>query len=281
MKTVLYFEWMRKRQSMLKRIAAPLVVVLVLFVLCTLVDALMPEFNKKCMKWPDMLRDFLCLKSWTRHLWFNVWQFFALSYPFYLICSVMKGVADSLAEEDLLETVVYLHNAGITRKTIFLGKSFVYGGQAFVCCASLLIVSVVFALILGSLQMALNMLLHYALLWLICLVYLAITLFMVSYRGVERISDDTVLAVLILPCLVSRLPALLQFFSDLLDLTGWEGGIADTIGRIANRIKLFTIVSPITWCWPDFEGTVLHFIFGAGVLLIMFTAGIFAYVHKN
>lgn len=281
MKTVLYFEWMRKKQKILKRIAGPLVVVLVLFVLCMLVDLIIPEFNKNYMKWPDMLKDFLCLKSWTSHMWFNVWQLFALAYPFYLIYGVMKELADSISEEERLETVVYLHNAGVSRKTIFFGKSFAYMAQALVCCVSLLIINVVLSLILGSSQMAFNMLLHYILLFLVCLVYLAVTLFIVSYRGADGVSDDAVLTVLILPCIVSRIPALLQFFSSLLQLTGREGSIADTVGGIGNRIKLFTIVSPVTWCWPAFEGTVLHFIFGAAVLVVLFTAGLSIYTHKG
>lgn len=281
MKTVLYFEWMRKQQKMKKQIIGPLVVVLILFILCTLLDVLMPEFNKNYMKWPDMLKDFLCLKSWNSYLWFNVWQLFALVYPFYLIYSVMRELAVAVSEEDGLETAVYLHNAGISRNMIFWGKGFVWGGLAFVCCASLLVVNVVFALILGSLQMALNMLLYYFLLWLICLIYLAITLFMVSYKSIEGVSDDAVLAVLILPCLVSRLPALLYFFSSLLKLTGREGVIVDTVGGIADRIKLFTIVSPITWCWPAFEGRVLHFIFGVIVMLIMLITGFSIYSHKK
>lgn len=281
MKTVLYFEWMRKRQKILKRIIAPLLIVVVLFVLCTLLDFIIPEFNKNYMKWPDMLKDFLCLKSWTSHMWFNVWQLFALTYPFYLIYSLMKELADSVSEEDRLETVVYLHNAGISRKMIFWGKSFVYLAQAFVCCVSLLIVNAVLALILGSLQMAFNMLLHYVFLYLVCLVYLAITLFIVSYKRAEGVSDDAVLTVLILPCLISRLPALLQFFFSLLELTGREGRSVDTVGGIAERIKMFTIVSPITWCWPAFEGTVFHFIFGAAVLIVMLTAGLSIYTHKG
>lgn len=233
------------------------------------------------MKWPDMLKDFLCLKSWTSHMWFNVWQLFALAYPFFLIYGVMKELADSVSEEDKLETVVYLHNAGVSRKMIFWGKSFAYMAQAFVCCVSLLLVNVVLALILGSPQMAFNMLLHYILLYLVCLVYLAVTLYIVSYRGANGVSDDAVLTVLILPCIVSRLPALLQFFSSLLELTGREGGVVDTVGGIADRIKLFTIVSPITWCWPAFEGTVLHFIFGAVVLVVMLAAGLSIYTHKK
>lgn len=281
MKTVFYFEWMRKQRNMLKRIAGPLVIMLILFVLCTLVDFLIPEFNKNYMKWSDIFKDFLCLKSWTSHMWLNVWQLFALIYSFYLIYGVMKEITVSVSEEDRLETIVYLHNAGISRSMVFWGKGLVWGIQAFVCCVSLLIVNVVLALILDSSQMAFHMLQHYTLLYLVCLIYLAIALFIVSYKTVEGVSDDTILAVLILPCLVSRLPALLHFFSALLELIGWEERIIDAVGRIADGIKLFTLVSPITWCWPAFEGTVLHVIFGVAVLLVMMVAGFSIYTHKR
>ncbi|MDE5863369.1 MAG: hypothetical protein K2H34_03370, partial [Lachnospiraceae bacterium] len=207
MKTVLYFEWTRKRQKMLKRILGPLIVVIVLFILCTLMDILVPQFNKVYMKWPDMLKDLLCLKSWTSHLWFNVWQLFALGYPFYLIYGGMMELTASVIDEQRLETMIYLNNAGISRKTLFLGKGLMWSLEMLVCCGLLLVINVVLALILGSSQMALNMLQYYVLLFLICLIYLAVALFMAACKGATGVSDDAVLAVLLLPCVVSRVPA--------------------------------------------------------------------------
>lgn len=281
MKTVLYFEWTRKRQKMLRRILGTLGVVMVLFILCILMDVLVPEFNKNYMKWPDMLKDLLCLKSWTSHLWFNVWQLFALGYPFYLIYGGMMEIAASVTDEERLETVVYLNNAGISRRTLFLGKGLMWVLEVLICCGSLLLINVMTALILGSSQMALNMLQYYALLFLICLIYLTIALFMSACKRVTRVSGDTVLAVLVLPCVVSRVPALLSFFASLLQVTGREGVMADTVAEIGKRIEMLTIVCPLTWCWPAFQGTILHIIFGLVVLVVMFTAGISIYTHKQ
>ncbi|MCM1499670.1 MAG: hypothetical protein NC124_14495 [Clostridium sp.] len=281
MKTVINFEWTRKRRKMLKRILIPLCVTVVLFILCTLIDVLIPGFNKAYMKWPDMLKNLLCLKSWTGHLWFNVWQLFALGYPFYLIYGGMMELAVSVTDEERLETVVYLHNAGISRRTIFLGKGLIWVLETLISCASLLLVNLLTTLMLGSSQMALNMLQHYVLLFLVCLIYLAIALFMAACRGAVRVSEDAVLAVIVLPCLVSRLPALLGFLAALLTTTGRSSAVAAAVAGIGGRIEPLTIVSPLTWCWPAFQGSVLHVIFGVVVFIVMFTAGISIYTHKR
>ena len=115
MNTVLYFELRRKRRNLFKYAVVPAVVSLVLFVVCMATDAFFPFINRTYMKWPDMVKDLLSLKPWSGDLWLNVWQLFALCYPFYLIYMMMTETAEALSEEVRLETVVYLHNSGVDR----------------------------------------------------------------------------------------------------------------------------------------------------------------------
>ena len=183
MNTVLYFELRRKRRNLLKYAVVPAVVSMVLFVVCMATDAFFPFINRTYMKWPDMVKDLLSLKPWSGDLWLNVWQLFALCYPFYLIYMMMTETAEALSEEDRLETVVYLHNAGVDRKTMFGAKLLVWAGEVFACCGSLMVLHVAFAAILRQQQGMKNAFYYCTILFLVCMLYLSIVLFMAVCRA--------------------------------------------------------------------------------------------------
>lgn len=281
MSTVLYFEIKRKGKQMLKYIAVPAVLSLLLFGICMAVDALFPDFNKTCMKWPDMVKDFLCLKPWSGDLWLNIWQLFALIYPFYLIFVMMLELSEALSEEERLETVVYLHNAGVDRKTIFVTKLLVWAGEALACCLSLLLLNVVFAILLYQRQGVRNVFVYYAILFLVCLLYLSIALFVAACKAKKGIAADTVMAILILPWLISRVPAFLCFFSELLVLTGREGAIVEQIGFMGERTEILTILSPLTWSWPAMTTQGSFIVCGIILFLVMLGTAFSIYTHKK
>lgn len=281
MNTVLYFEIRRKRKKMLEYIILPAVLSFLLFGVCMAVDALFPAFNRTYMKWPDLVKDFLCLKPWSGHLWLNVWQFFALLYPFYLIYVMMTEMAEALSEEERLETVVYLHNAGVDRKTIFVSKLIVWAGEVFACCGSLLLLHMVLAALLRLQQGVRNVLAYYGILFLVCMLYLSIALFAAACKAEKGVAADTVMAVIILPWLVSRVPALMRFLSELLVLTGREGAIIDQMGDLGKRLEVFTILSPLTWSWPAL--TIQRSYVVCGIILFATLSGTAysIYTHKK
>ncbi|MDE6433404.1 MAG: hypothetical protein K2L07_04170 [Lachnospiraceae bacterium] len=281
MNIVVYFEITRKKKRMLKYIVWPIIFSVILFAVCMAVDGIFPNFNNNYMKWPDMLKDLLCLRSWTSHLWLNVWQFFMLAYPFYLIYNIMKEQAQAISEEERLETIVYLHNAGVSRRELFAAKWFVWMGEMVLCCLSLAVVNVVSAAILRYTQGIWNALKYYGILFLVCMLYLVIALFAAACKGKKDMSGDTIVAILIIPLLVSRIPAFLRFFSALLVLTGREGAIVDKISQIGTQTEILTAVSPLTWCWPDMQITAVHIIFGVVVYIVMLTAGFSIYTHRR
>lgn len=281
MNTVLYFEFQRKRKNMLRYIIVPALLSFVLFGVCMIVDALFPNFNKTYIKWPDIVKNFFCLKPWSGDLWLNVWQFFVLLYPFYLIYVMMTEMARALSEEERLETVVYLHNAGVDRKTIFVSKFLVWGGETLACCISLLLLHVIFAALLRQQQGMKNALLYYIVLFLICMLYLSIAMFVAACKAEKGVAADTVMMLLILPWLISRVPAFLRFLAELLVLTGREGAIVGQMGDIGERIEVFTILSPLTWSWPALT-VQRSYVVCAIVLFIVLSATAFSiYTHKK
>lgn len=281
MNTVLYFEIRRKRKKMLGYIIPPALLSFVLFGVCMAVDALFPAFNRTNMKWPDLVKDFLCLKPWSGHLWLNVWQLFALLYPFYLIYVIMTEMAVALSEEERLETVVYLHNAGVDRKTIFVSKFLVWTGETFACCGSLLLLHVVLAALLRQQQGVRNVLSYYFILFLVCMLYLAIALFVAACKAEKGVAADMGMAVLILPWLISRIPAFLRFLSELLVLAGREGAIIDQMRGLGERLEVFTILSPLTWSWPALTIQRSYVICGIIVFAVLTGTAFSIYTHKK
>lgn len=281
MRTVLYFEFRRKRKQMLKYIVLPLVISLLLFAVCMVIDTVFPAFNRNYMKWPDLVKDFICLKPWSGDLWLNVWQLFALVYPFYLIYVMMSETAEAITEEERLETVVYLHNAGIDRKTIFVGKLLIWTGEIIACCVSLLLLNVVCAALLGQTQGMKNALAYYASLFLVSMFYQSIALFVAACRGKKNSASDVLTPILILPWLISRIPALFRFFAALLMLTGREGVIVERIETIGHRSEVLTIVSPLTWSWPALKIQESYVVCGIVLFVVLLIAALSIYTHKR
>lgn len=281
MNIVVYFEITRKKKTMLKYIVRPVLFSVILFAVCMAVDGIFPDFNNNYMKWPELLKDLLCLRSWTSHLWLNVWQFFMLVYPFYLIYNIMKEIAQAISEEERLETIVYLHNAGVSRGTLFAAKWLVWIGETAFCCFSLAVVNVIMAVVLRYTQGIWNALKYYGILFFVCMLYLSIALFVAACKGKKDVSGDTIAAILIIPLLVSRIPAFLRFFAALLELTGREGTIADKMSQLGTQTEILTTVSPLTWCWPGIQTTAVHIIFGVVVFIVMLTAGFSIYTHRR
>lgn len=281
MSTVFYFEIRRKGKQMLKYIVLPVALSLILFAVCMVVDVLFPSFNRTYMRWPDMVKDFLCLKPWSADLWINIWQLFALLYPFYLIYVMMTELSEALSEEERLETVVYLHNAGVDKRTIFVTKFVVWMGETFACCLSLLMLDVLLAAVLRQWQGVRNVLVYYVILFVVCMLYLAIGGFVAACRTKKAVAADVLTAILIFPWLLSRVPAFLRFFSELLVVTGREGAIVEQLGIVGERTEIFTILSPLTWCWPALTVQRSYFICGIVLFVVMTGTAFSIYTHKK
>lgn len=281
MSIVLYFEIRRKRKIMLRHVIFPAVFSLALFLVCMVVDALFPDFNQTYMKWPDLLKDFLCLKPWSARLWMNVWQFFALGYPFYLICVMTTEIAAALSEEERLETLVYLHNAGVSRKMVFVSKWLVWAGETLACCGSLLLLQAALAAVLRQQQAVKNVLGYYAILFFVCLLYLSIGLFAAASRAEKGVAADTVMVIVGVPLLVSRIPALLRFLSALLVSAGREGAVIGQLKEIGEKTEVLTILSPLTWSWPALSVQRSYVVCGVILCIVLWGTAFSLYSYKK
>ena len=240
MKTVLYFDWTRNKRKYISDIVIPAVLLAVLFLVSVIVDYLVPSFNSRYMRWPDMVKNLLSLPAWSRSLYGNIWQIFSLFYPFFLVYRVMTGLAGAIIEEERLETVVYLKNLSIDRNVLIQAKGILWVVQSFAICLVLMIENVLFFLILRAGQMAVTVLKYYTDLFLVSLIYMAIALFLASFSQRESICEDKIFGVLVIPFLLARMYAVAGFMADLLVVAKREGKITDTI----NMLSLIHISEP-------------------------------------
>lgn len=253
MKTVIYFEILRRRKKIQTRIVLPLIIWTLLFLIFTILDRKVPVINSRFMMWPDVLKSFLGMPAWSRDLAMNIWHFLALFYPVFWCGMIMQEVSCSVAEEERLETIVYLQNAGVKRRDIWLGKGVVW---ALVSCLSLLLLILVQALelwIAGMLRYLPIMAEYYGVLYLVSLFYLILGLFVSSYGKSEENCLDAMWMLVLIPWLISRIPAVLQFISGIMVETGRQGAVQEMIAVWGNKLKPVSMICPLTWCWYSME----------------------------
>ena len=72
MKTVIYYEWVRKRKVSFIRYFASLGIVLMFFMATMLLDRFSPDFSYNYMKWPQYIRNIIGMRSWHKTLWLDI-----------------------------------------------------------------------------------------------------------------------------------------------------------------------------------------------------------------
>lgn len=281
MKTVLYFDWTRNKKKYILNIVVPVVILAVLFVISVIVDKFFPVVNYRYMRWPDMVKNLFSLPAWNRCLYGNIWQVFSLFYPFFMVYTVMSGLAGAIIEEERLETVVYLKNLSIERNVLMLTKGFLWIVQSLVICLALMLENLLFFLLLQVGQMAVSVLKYYTGLFLVSLIYMAIALFLASFSKRERVCEDKIFAILVIPFLLARIYAVVGFMGELLVATNREGNVTDIIGMISEKLKVLTVVSPLVWSWPDIQINGLYVFCGIAVAIIMTVAAYSIYTHEK
>lgn len=281
MKTVLYYNWIRKKRTFLKLIAEPAILLIFLFLLSIVIEALWPSFNFQYLRWPQMLKDFFGLADWNRHLFVNLWQAFALFYPVYIMYMLMSGLACSIVEEERLETVVYLYNMGIDRKTVLIVKWAMWAAVSVVCFLSLLFLNIVFILLLGA-PLLIPMLLKYHMAGLaVSFFYLAVAVFAASYKKQEQACQDLFFGLVLVSLLISRIYAFLDFFADLLIATKRTGPLIDGLYAAASKLQVLTIIAPLTWCWPDMKVPAVFILCVLVLGLLLMLGGCFLYGYRR
>lgn len=277
--TIMRFEWIRKRKRVMAYWLVPVVLMLCVFVMSLLIERFVPKFNTTYMKWPDILRDFLCIGGWSRHLWMNFWQLMALFFPFYLIITMMRETAASIVEEKRLETTVYVNNAGIPKLALPAAKLLFWGGVSLITCVFVTLAGVLSAMVLQYSQGISRILTYGGRLAGVLVVYLPIALFMAVCR--ERACDGAIVNLILYPWLISRISVFLCFFSELLVMTGREGLLIELSNAWGEKLRVLEILSPVVWTFPATQLRGIYGTFSAMIFIIMLSSAFAIYNKKN
>ena len=281
MSTVLYFEMARNKKKIVQHILTGVIGFTVLFLITLLLDRFVPVVNEQYMKWPDMLKDLLGLPAWKRSLYGNIWQILMLFYPFYVVYRGMAGLSCSIIQEERLETIVFLKNLSISRGTIMFAKWIVHIADAFINIVVIMGLNVLFLFLLQGSQMLVSVVQYYVGLFLVVAWYSLIALFLASYRRKEGACTDAILGILILPFIISRIPALVRFFAAVLEATGRTGEILEKLGSIADKLSVLTMVSPLTWCWTEIRLSGEYILCAVLIGLVMVVTAFCIYTGKQ
>ncbi len=281
MRTVIYFEVLRRRKKICSCILLPVIVWSLLFLALNLLDQKIPVINSQYMMWPDMLKSFLGMPAWNHELAVNVWHFLALYYPIFWCGMIMKEVSCSVAEEERLETVVYLQNAGVRRSSIWLAKGVVWILVSWLSLAMLLFVQMIEFWLAGMSRYYLVIAEYYVLLCLISFFYLIAGLFVSSYAKGEEHCAGAAWTLVLVPWLLARIPALLRFLSDLLIETGRQGEVQEILAVWGQKIEPLSMICPLTWCWYSVEVKGVFVIAAVVVAGILGGAGISIYKARR
>ena len=99
MKTVIYYEWVRRGKKRCIRCLAGLGIVMMLFFVPMLIDRLLPDFSYNYMKWPQYIRNIMGMRSWHKTLWLDIWQIGCILFAFVINWLFMSEIAESIINE--------------------------------------------------------------------------------------------------------------------------------------------------------------------------------------
>ena len=280
MKAVWYYEVTRRRDNFIRMIVTPIVLLAMVFVLSLVVDAVFPVVNRVYMKWPDMITELLSFPVWNSKLYVNLWQLFAIIYPIVSLYNIMTGVANSIIEEERLETVVYLRNLSVKREYLMLGKLIVWCVAMGIGLFFLAAENGIFFLLVGAENMLGMMIKHYLSLFLVGIIGISFAVFLASYHKTEASCEDSIMTMMILTFITARMYTLIRFLSDLFVATGREGVVTERMDGIAERLRILTVVSPVTWCWPGVSVRGIYIVCGIAITVILLVAALYIYPQR-
>lgn len=272
MKTVIYYDYVRNRKSLLQNLLVWVILFLLLFLVSLITEKVIPGFNREYLKWSDMAKDLLAMGSWNNHMYVNLWQIVSLVFPVCVVYIVMNGLARTVVQEERLETMVFLQNMSVGRVQALIGKLLFWIGYAFIIYVALLLENILFFLISGSGYNLSILVSYYGMLFLVTMIYLMIALFLSSYAKHESGCANATAWILFLSLLLSKVGAFVHFVVDLMVMKGQEGDIIGKVDGIGDKLDVLIAICPVSWCWSGVEVTGTYLVSGI-VLACMLCAG--------
>ena len=280
MKTIIYIELMRNRKKWLHDIICITLIPAVIFVLSIIIDHLTPVVNT-VLNIPDAFRDFFALYAWQGQLYSNIFNIFAIIYPFIFTYTLMSSYYTSIIDEEQYETVIYMRNLGISRGDMQLAKLFVGLTKALSICIVILLENTIFFLILKNHTMLRISCIYCFELFAIGVIYMSIAMFISSY-SINKDNCETIsLAIILIPFIFARIHALLKLFTDLQVNSGKRVLKLDIILNAISKLKALQLLSPVIWCFPGQKTSGAYGICALVLIIILTITGYSIYTRNT
>ena len=281
LKNVWFLEWKRQKRNFYDTLLASVVILLCLFVVCSVFDKMFPQFNRNYMDWPDYMKQLLGLSGWSGGFWYNLWQILAVFYPFLHIYMIMNAVAGSISDEERLETIIYLRNAGVNRTAVLGVKTLFWITFSLAVFVAQIVTMVMLTNISGIGVVCLLVVRYYAVLFLVSVFYIGIACNpAVGGKGLQR-CKDVHLTVLVIPWLIAKIPDVIRMFASLLEITGRSDNVVVRFEVWEQKTSFLRYVSPVSWCvpsgWEIPTGVVIGYLL---IAVILFLAAFKTYRDK-
>ena len=278
MKTVIYYEWVRRGKKRCIRCLAGLGIVMMLFFVPMLIDRLLPDFSYNYMKWPQYIRNIMGMRSWHKTLWLDIWQIGCILFAFVINWLFMSEIAESIINEKKLETDIYLFNAGVKKREILFGKFLFYFVAYVFEIAGQFILNTVYFMAAGA-RINLYMITNYHMVMLL-VGFINLT-FAVLFAAVAKKSFLTaksyINGYLFGLFVVARIPAIFSFIGSFMSEYDVKGAIIDKMDLCSRVLERFGDICPIAWCQPYFKVASVHIIYGVAIGVMVWLTSILIY----
>lgn len=272
MKTVVYYEWVRKGRSYIIRCVLYLLIILLFFVITMICEKLFPEFSYNYMNWPQYIRNIIGMRSWHRILWLNIWQIGCIIFAFIINYFSMSELAESIINEKKRETYVYLFNAGVKKSDIIFGKFIFYFFKYQIeILSQFMLNAICFVIINARLNMYLVVSYHLVML-LIGFVNLSFAVLFAVIANKSIISAKNYINMFIFGLFfIDRIPAIFSFVGSFMSEYNVTGVIIDKLDLLSRSLAGIGDICPIAWCQPYFKVSGIHIIYGMvlGIMVLI------------
>lgn len=281
MKTVLYYDYVRNRRNLFQNLWTWMVMLFIVFVVSFVIEKIWPDFNADYLKWPDMVKEFLGTGSWNRSIYINLWYIFAILFPIHVAYIVMSGLTASLIQEERLETIVFLQNLSINKGNLMRSKLLFWVGYACMMSMALLFENILFLLVLKHTHIIPIVAKYYGIVFLICCIYLSLTLFLASYSKDENICNGMISNLLTFSVILAKVGPFIHLLADLMVMRGQEGDIISKLHGIGDKLDVLMVLCPISWSWIGVSVPDLYLGCGVIVAAVMLGGAFWIYVNKG
>lgn len=249
MNTVIYIDIARNKKRLLHILLYTVIFFFSAFIVSLLADTIVPSLNTH-FNFPNAICNYLLFYEWSKHLYVNIWYLTIFIFPMIIIFLLMEGFACSIVEEEEFETLPYMRNLGIERKTILISKLVLRLVWFLAICLLSFLENLIFFLLLNEKKMILISGVFFGKMFLSGLFCLSVAFFVAACSLREKSCSKTCLLILLIQFLLARIYSYVGLMADCLFASGKTYNELEWLYGLSGKLAFLRILSPVQWCYP-------------------------------